>query len=188
MGKHRSVVAIYPSHTAAEQAVKELLRASFDLKKLSIVGREDHSEEQVVGFYNGGDRMRVWGRAGAFWSGMWGLLSGAAFFWIPGLGPLFVAGPLVDSIIGVLEGTTVVGGLTVLGAGLSGLGIPKESVLRYEIQLRADKFLLIVHGSKEDTHHARQSMEQTHPESLDHHVDSSSDPTMGKGVPPCAPS
>ena len=41
-----------------------------------------------------------------------------AFFAIPGIGPVLVAGPLVAWIIGALEGAVVVGGLTAVGAGL----------------------------------------------------------------------
>ena len=100
----RPAVAIYPSHTAAEAAIKELQQSGFDMKKLSIVGRDYHTDEHVVGYYNAGDRMKVWGKTGAFWGGLWGLLFGSAFFWVPGLGPLLVAGPLVSWIIGALEG------------------------------------------------------------------------------------
>jgi hypothetical protein len=39
--------------------------------------------------------MKYWGKQGAFWGGLWGMLFGAAFFAIPGLGPILVAGPLV---------------------------------------------------------------------------------------------
>jgi len=169
MSEHRSIVAVYPSHTAAEAAVKELQKAGFDMKKLSIVGRDYHTDEHVVGYYNVGDRMQVWGKAGAFWGGLWGLLFGSAFFWIPGLGPLLVAGPLVNSIVGALEGVAVVGGLSVLGAGLYNLGIPKDSVLRYETVLGTDRFVLIVHGSLEDTVQAKQILDRTSPESLEHH-------------------
>jgi len=49
---------------------------------------------------------------------------GSAFFAIPGLGPVLVAGPLVAWIVGVLEGAAVVGGLGAIGAGLYGMGIP----------------------------------------------------------------
>jgi HSP20 family molecular chaperone IbpA len=97
----------------------------------------------VVGYYNAGDRMKVWGKTGAFWGGLWGLLFGSAFFWIPGLGPLLVAGPLVSWIVGALEGAVVVGGLSAMGAGLYSLGIPKDSILRYETALKTDKFVLI---------------------------------------------
>ena len=88
-------VAIYNTHDEAEQAVKTLERGGFDMKKLSIVGKDYHTEEHVVGYYNTGDRMKAWGRIGAFWGGLWGLLFGAAFFFIPGIGPVVLAGPLV---------------------------------------------------------------------------------------------
>jgi len=39
------------------------------MKKLSIVGRDYHTDEHVVGYYNTGDRMKVWGKTGAFWGG-----------------------------------------------------------------------------------------------------------------------
>jgi hypothetical protein len=40
MNKNNSIVAIYASHTAAEAAIKELQQSGFDLKKLSIIGRD----------------------------------------------------------------------------------------------------------------------------------------------------
>jgi hypothetical protein len=43
--KSNSIVAIYPTHTAAEAAIKELQQFGFDMKKLSIVGRDYHSDE-----------------------------------------------------------------------------------------------------------------------------------------------
>jgi uncharacterized membrane protein len=170
MNKSNSIVAIYPSHTAAESAVKELQRSGFDMKKLSIVGRDYHTEEHVVGYYNAGDRMKAWGKSGVFWGGLWGLLFGSAFFWIPGLGPLFVAGPLVTWIVGALEGAVVIGGLSALGAGLYSLGIPKDSILLYETALKTDKFLLIAHGDVDELARAKEILKQTKAESLDHHV------------------
>jgi len=111
-----AVVALYNSHTEAEAAVKELQKSGFDMKRLSIVGKDYHTEEHVVGYYNIGDRMRYWGKLGAFWGGLWGALFGSAFFLIPGIGPVLVAGPLVAWIVGALEGATITGGLSALGA------------------------------------------------------------------------
>ncbi len=164
-----SVVAIYPTHTAAEAAIKELQQSGFDMKKLSIVARDFHTDEHVVGYYNTGDRIKVWGKNGAFWGGLWGLLFGSAFFWIPGVGPLLVAGPLVSWIIGALEGAVVVGGLSAVGAGLYGLGIPKDSVLRYETALKTGKFVLLVHGTAEEAAHVKDILNRTMPEYLEHH-------------------
>src|SRR5271155_4772175 len=142
MTDQNAVVAVYATHVEAEGAVKELQRAGIDMRALSIVGKDSHTDEHVVGYYNTGDRMKHWGKIGAFWGWIWGLLFGAAFFAIPGLGPVLVAGPLVAWIIGALEGAVVVGGASAIGAGLFSIGIPKDSVLNYEIALKTDRFLL----------------------------------------------
>jgi hypothetical protein len=117
------------------------------MKNLSIVGKDYHSEEHVIGYYNAGNRMAFWGKLGAFWGGLFGLLFGSAFFFIPGIGPLVVFGPLVSWIVGALEGAAVVGGLSALGAGLYSIGIPKDSIIKCETALRANKFLVIAHGT-----------------------------------------
>jgi hypothetical protein len=65
-----SVAAVFSQHSGAENAVNELKDGGFDVKKLSIVGSDYHSEENVVGFYNTGDRMMYWGKTGAFWGGL----------------------------------------------------------------------------------------------------------------------
>jgi hypothetical protein len=169
MNKANSIIAIYTTHTAAESAVKELQQSGFDMKKLSIVGRDYHTDEQVTGYYNAGDRMKYWGGVGAFWGWIWGCFFGSAFFFIPGIGPLLVAGPLVVWIVGALESAVVVGGVSAIGAGLVSLGIPKDSILTYETALKTDKFVLVVHGSMEEIHHAKAILEDTAPESIEHH-------------------
>jgi uncharacterized membrane protein len=170
MNMNDSVVAIYPSHASAEVGIKELQKSGFDMKKLSIVGRDYHTDEHVVGYYNVGDRMKLWGKAGAFWGGLWGLLFGSAFFWIPGLGPLLVAGPLVAWIVAALEGAVIVGGLSAVGAGLYGIGIPKDSIVKYETAIKTGKFVLIVHGSEDEVTHAKEILHLTNAETVDHHA------------------
>jgi len=169
MTRNHSVIAIYPTHAAAEVAVKELQHSGFEMKHLSIVGRDFHSEEQVLGYYNAGDRMKAWGKTGAFWGGLWGILFGSAIFMVPGMGPLLVAGPLVGWIVGALEGAVVVGGLSIVGAALYNLGIPKDSIVRYEKAVKTGSFLLIARGAMFDTTLAKQILSRTGPEILDHH-------------------
>jgi len=169
MSVETSTVAVYPSHLAAEAAVKELQQSGFDMKNLSIVGRDYHTDEQVVGYYNAGDRMKAWGKTGAFWGGMWGLLFGSAFFWVPGVGPLLVAGPLVSWIVGALEGAVVVGGLSAVGAGLFSLGIPKDSLLQYETAIKTGKFVLVAHGTADETSRARDILARTKADTLAQH-------------------
>jgi uncharacterized membrane protein len=169
MSENNAVVAIYNTHTEAESAVKELQRSGFDIKQLSIVGKEYHSEEHVIGYYNAGDRMKYWGKMGAFWGGIWGMLFGAAFFAIPGIGPVLIAGPLVSWIVGALEGAIVVGGLSAVGAGLYSIGIPKDSVLKYETAIKGGTFLLLAHGTADQVTRAKDIIQTTHPADLGLH-------------------
>ena len=155
MSKENSVVAIYETHTGAEEAVKELQRGGVDMHKLSIVGKGYHTDEQVVGYYNTGDRMKYWGTTGAFWGGFWGLLFGSAVFVIPGVGPILAAGPVVAWIVAALEGAVEVGVLGALGAGLFSIGIPKNSIVKYQTALESDQFLLIAHGTAAEVAKAR---------------------------------
>lgn len=159
----QSAVAVYNTHSEAEAAIKELVRAGCDMKKLSIVGKEFHTEEHVVGYYNAGDRIRVWGKYGAFWGAVWGLLFGSALFVIPGLGPVVVFGPLAAWIIGALEGAAVVGGLSALGAGLYSIGVPKDSILKYEKAIEAGKFMVVAHGDAEAISKIMSVIAATHP-------------------------
>jgi hypothetical protein len=169
MGDSSNVVALYNSHTEAEQAIAKLSAASFDITKISIIGKDYHTEENVVGYYSTGDRMKSWGGLGAFWGGIWGLLFGAGFFLIPGIGPVVVAGPFLAALIGALESAVLVGGLSALAGGLVGLGVPKESALKYEAEIKADKFVLVVHGTAGELEHARTILADTSPVSIEKH-------------------
>ena len=167
-----AMVAVYNTHTEAEDGIKELQKAGFPMKKLSIVGKDYHSEENVVGYYNTGNRMKYWGKLGAFWGSIWGLLFGWAFFAIPGLGPVLVAGPLAASLVAALEGAVVVGGLSAIGAALFSIGIPKDSVLEYETAIKAGKFLIVAHGTADEVAKAKKIIENTKAiESSVHHTE-----------------
>jgi len=167
--EENSVVAVFGEHSGAENAIRELKKAGFDIKRFSIVGRDFHTEDNVVGFYTTGDRIKYWGKMGAFWGGLWGLLVGAAFLIIPGVGPVVVAGPVASWIIGALEGAIFVGGVSVLGAALVSVGIPRDRVLKYESSVKAGKFLLISHGTPAEAERVRNVLEATEAEMVDVH-------------------
>ena len=136
---------------------------------MSIVGKGYHTDEHAVGYYNAGDRMKYWRKAGAFWGGFWGLLFGSAFFMIPGLGPILAAGPVVAWIVGAVESAVVVGGVSALGSGLYSMGIPKDSIVKYETALKTDQFLLIAHGTAAEVAKAKNIIETTYPAQLSLH-------------------
>ncbi len=172
MQKENNAVAIFKTHDEAEQAIKRLIDNGFNPKKISVVGKGYHSEEHPVGYYNTGDRVKFWGKQGAFWGGMWGLLLGGLFLWIPGFGPMVAAGPLVSMIVVGLEGAVLGAGFGALGAALISLGIPKDSVIQYEKALKADKYLVLVQGTEDEVKKAKNILDKTEGVNTDLHMNS----------------
>lgn len=154
-------VYVFNTHVEAEEAVKALNKSGFDVKKLSIIGKGYHTEETPIGFYTLGDRIKAWGGMGAFWGGMWGLLIAPAVFFFPGFGLVAFAGPIVAVLVSALEGAVLVGGVSAIGAALMQIGVPKDQVMKYETDLKVDKYVLMVHGSVEEQDKARSVLEQT---------------------------
>jgi hypothetical protein len=172
MEKHQTAIAVYLTHDEADRAVKSLTAAGFDMKHLSVVGKGYHSEEKVVGFYNTGDRVKFWGSRGAFWGGFWGLFFGGLFLTIPVVGHVVVLGYLATVVAAGFENAVLVGGLSALGAALYSLGIPKDSVLQYESDLKADGFIVMARGSVEDVERAKTVLATTNPSRLEVHATS----------------
>jgi len=141
---------IFNTHEEAENAIRLLGRAGYDVSKLSLVGKGYHSEEHPLGFYTSGDRIKAWGGTGAFWGGIWGLLMAPAVFLIPGLGVVAMAGPFVAALVGALEGAVVVGGVSALVAAFTKMGVPSEQAIKYETALKIDKYVLMIHGDAQD--------------------------------------
>ena len=198
--KQRTIVATFNAHPEAEDAVKEVQKAGFDIKKFSIIGRDYHSAlfsipdtgpilvagpivSWIIGkilaifnihpdVENAGMEVQKTGFAMKKLS-IVGKDDHSAFFFIPGIGPILVTGPLVSWIIGALERGVAAGELDVVGTALFSLGIPKDSIVRYEISLRENKFLLIAHGSFTEVGHVRKILATTkavgtivHPEAV----------------------
>ena len=155
MSKIDTAVAVYDAREQAEEAVRELAKSGFDMKTISIIGRDYHTEENVVGYFNAGDRAKFFGKFGAFWGGLAGLLFGSAMLFIPVVGHVVILGPLAATLVGGLEGAALGGGAGALIGALSALGIPKDSVLRYETAVKANKFLVVVHGGGDAVQRAR---------------------------------
>jgi hypothetical protein len=170
MENQDSTIAVFDHHTAAEAAIKKLTAAGFDMKKLSVVGKGYHTDEKVVGFYNIGDRVTFWGSRGAFWGALWSLFFGGLFIATPLFGPVIALGYLAVAAVSAIEGAVVVGGLSALGAALYSIGIPKDSVVRYETAIKSDGYLVMAHGTAEEMARAKAILGTSNPASLDVHA------------------
>lgn len=150
-------VAVFATHDQAEAAIKSLSGAGYDMKNLSIIGQDYHTEERPVGFFNTEKRMWSWGKYGAFWGTIWGLLFGSAFMFLPGIGHVMFAG----YIIGALEGAFIGGSFGVIGGALASLGVPEDSLVEYETALKAGSFLVLAHGTEAEVQRAKELLAQT---------------------------
>jgi hypothetical protein len=171
MEKLETAIAVFPDHDAAEKAVKTLTAAGFAMKNLSVVGKGYHSDEKVVGFYTTGDRVKFWGSRGAFWGGFWGLFFGAIFLASPATGPVVALGWLATIIVSAVENAVVVGGVAALAAALYSIGVPKDSVIQYESDIKADSFLVMARGTAEEVARAKAILGAIGPSRLDVHRD-----------------
>jgi len=169
MRPNSTVIAVFKTHDLAEEGVKRLATAGFDIRNLTIVGKGYHTEEQVVGFYNNGDRISFWGKRGAYWGALWGLFFGGVMLSVPPIGSVVVLGHLAAAVVSALEGAVVIGGASALAAALFGIGVPKDSVVEYEAALKADEFLVMAHGAAEDVARARGVLAAAAPARIDVH-------------------
>jgi hypothetical protein len=164
MNNDESLLCVSNTHAQADEAVAALIRAGIDVKSLSLIGKGYHREEHPIGFYTSGDRIKAWAGTGAgtgaFWGGVLGLLNAPAIFVLPGLGLITMAGPIVAALFGALEGAVLLGGASALGAALTRIGVPEKTVIRYEMALNADHYVLIMHGEAREVAKARSVLEK----------------------------
>ena len=80
---------------------------------------------------------------------------------------MVVVGYLAAAVISAIEGAVVVGGLSALGAALYSTGIPNDSIVSYETDLKAEKFLVLAHGPAEEMARAKTILATFKPSRLD---------------------
>jgi len=149
------VIAVCDTHDAAQAVVAALNSAGWDMGKVSLVGAGTDAPGQVHGFFTIGDRVKAWASTGSLWGAGWGLLLGAAIVVMPPVGVVVAAGPIVAVLLAVLEGAAVVGGVSAIAAALTEMGMSAEHAAQHEADVRADRFLVIVHGTPDEVARAR---------------------------------
>jgi hypothetical protein len=157
----QSVVAVYGTMGKAEAAVEALDVGGFPIKQVSIVAQNLESEKRVHGYVTAADTSKAGAQAGAWLGGIFGLLVGAAFVWVPGVGPLVVAGPLAAALLGGVEGAVGGAALGGLLGGIAGWGISKEHILKYEEVVKGGKYLVVAHGNADEVATAQQLLKNS---------------------------
>ena len=170
MSQESSVVGIYTAMDAAEEAVQQLAKGGFPIQQVSLIAQDLGSEKKIHGFVTPCDVAKSSAKTGAWLGGIFGLLAGAAFLWVPGVGPLIVAGSLTAALLGGVEGAVVTAAASGMLGWLFSLGISKEHILKYEESVKAGKYLVIAHGTADQVQKAQQILKGTQPAELTAHV------------------
>jgi len=160
------VVGIYSNEARAQQLVEKLIREDYPMDQISLLSRAGGAGDDMLGvtYHDTGERMKVWGKHGAFWGAIWGLLAGASgMFVLPGLGALLVAGPIVEVLGAAIAGAAVAGGtmagaaaVSHLASALHRMGIPEDELAQIEAAIQAGQYVVILHCTPEESEkHAR---------------------------------
>jgi len=154
--------------------VKVLIDKNFQMDLISVLGRIHGLGDDTLGIYhlNPGERMKTWGKQGAFWGGIWGLLAGAAgFFIIPGLGAIAAAGYIVEGIVGgALAGGGAMAGaaaLSQLGVAFHRAGIPEAEVLYLHKAIEEGRYVVMLRGAESEVSQWRDVLQSGNPLRID---------------------
>lgn len=145
-----STIAVYPDHDTALTALNALQHAGFDSDHVSIIGKGVKNKKEIHGWVPKGSEAGHFGAWGAFWGALSGWLL-LGFVWLPGIGWVAAGGWLAATLLGAG-----------LGAGLGalvGLGVPKDEIPVYENELKADRYLVVVHGTTDQVQRAHDILE-----------------------------
>jgi hypothetical protein len=167
MSKDCSAVAVYTHIDQAEEAVSKLGEGGFPLTQVSILSSDIKSEKKIHGFVTSCDVAKAAAGTGAWVGGIFGLLTGAAFIFVPGVGPVIAAGTFATAMLGGVEGAVVGAAVAGTFGWLSALGIDKAHILKYEESIKTGKFIVIAHGTAEQADKAKHILGGTAPAQLD---------------------
>lgn len=158
MDKHTQhfVGAVFDNPADARTLVDEMINNDFPMDRVSILHRASGQGDDFLGivYSNEKERFKVWGAQGALWGSIGGLLAGASgLLLLPGIGPVLVAGPLIDALVGAAVGAGLMtAGATVthLTIALRRLGLPEEKLAILHQAVMDGKTLVLIHCDNED--------------------------------------
>lgn len=172
----QSVIGVYGTISQAEDAVQALDQGGFPIQHISVVAQDLQSEKEVHGYVTAGDLAKGGATTGAWMGGLFGLLIGAAFIWVPGFGPLLIAGPLAAMLLGGIEGAVAgAAGGGLMGA-LIGWGVSDKHILKYEEHVKGGKYLVIAHGTDDQVMVAHDILRHTDVEEVNVHANVAAEP------------
>jgi hypothetical protein len=143
--------AVFDNPDKAYRVVEGMNQHDFPMDQVSILYKAGGQGDDFLGiaYTNEKERFKVWGTGGALWGSLLGLLAGAAgMLLLPGIGPVVIAGPLLEAIVGAAVGAglmTTGAAVTHLTIALRRLGFPEDKLETLHQAVMAGKTVLLMH-------------------------------------------
>jgi hypothetical protein len=152
------IAAVFDNDDRAHAFVEDMIKHDFPMDQVSVLhkaGSRGHGDDIFgIAYTNEKERFKVWGAEGALWGSIGGLLAGAAgMFVVPGIGPLLIAGPLLDALIGAAVGAglmTTGAAVTHLTIALRRIGIPEDKLETLHQAVMEGKTVVLMHCGDDD--------------------------------------
>ena len=150
------IAAVFDRPEQANPVVEQLIENDFPMDQISILHRAGGAGDDFLGIAYGDERerIRVWSEQGALWGSLAGLLAGASgLFFVPGVGILLLAGPVINAITGAAVGAGLMAGsamATRLSIALHRLGLPTPQLERLHQAIMDGQTVLLIHTGNLD--------------------------------------
>jgi hypothetical protein len=170
--EHQLLLAFFKEDHLARKALQSALDSDIQMDRVSILGPASSSGDDPLGIYfpSIGEKAAGWGKMGALWGGLWGLLTGAmGMFLIPGLGPIIAFGPIVEALIGAGIGAGALAGasaISQLGVAVHRMGVPQDQIDAFHNRLEQGQYLFMLIVGNNETDRWLSILSQHNPELL----------------------
>jgi len=139
------LLAFFEEEATVQRVLDRLVEDDFPLDQVSLLARSGGTGDDPLGvYYTGGEgRVKGWGRLGAIWGGVLGGMFG--LFVLPGMGPLMIAGPLIEALLGAgVGGALGAGGaaLSQVSLAIHRMGVPEQRLQETERHIKAGHYVL----------------------------------------------
>jgi len=153
MTKHHQnyIGAVFSNPEMAHAVVEDMNEHEFPMDQVSILYKAGGQGDDFLGiaYTNEAERFKIWGAGGAIWGSLCGLLAGTAgMLLLPGIGPVFIAGPLMEAVVGAGVGAGIMtagAALTHLTIALRRLNLPEDKLDMLHQAVMDGKTVMLVH-------------------------------------------
>jgi Protein of unknown function (DUF2934) len=152
----RTVVGLFHQVQDARDAFDDLLRAGFSRDDISFIANKAGMGADRLPDTGAGSDVAVDAGVGAALGGVGGLLLSFAALAVPGVGPVFVAGPILAALGGAGIGAAAGG---IIGA-FTERGVPEERARQYAEGVRRGDVLIAIHTEPARSSEAARILDQ----------------------------